>query len=324
MSIFKKIQGYMEIGGIKLLLVKAKDKVLKEKKYNIYLENLLKDANPKDYPRLVRAMWMLGSNEPLDLNNPKTFNEKIQWLKLYDTTPLKTKLADKYLVREWVADKIGEKYLVPLLGVWDKFDDIDFSTLPNKFVLKCNHGSGMNIIVKDKDSFDVKAAKHIMDDWMSSEFCYINGFELQYRDVPHKIIAEKFIEQMDEDLLDYKIHVFAGEPRIIQVIGDRNMAKHTAKEAFLDLNWQPQELMYHTYESYEQIPKKPSNLDEMLEIASILGAEFKYVRVDLYDIEGEILFGEMTFTPASGYGKWGGERTSIFSRIMDQYRIIEK
>ena len=301
-----KVIGYYEIGGLNLLLFKVEDKLFHGKNGKDYLRKVLEAAEPEEYPRLLKSMWKVHFNEPLDLDNPQSFNEKIQWLKLYDTTPLKTRLADKYLVRDWIKEKIGEKYLVPLLGVWDSFDEIDFDALPDTFVLKCNHGSGMNMVVKDKKAFDKKAAKVQFDEWMKSDFTFLNGFEMQYRDIPHKIIAEKFIEQMDENLLDYKIHVFGGEPKIIQVIGDRDLVHHTGKEAFFDLNWQPQDLMYHTYDMYEKMPSRPDNLGEMLNIARKLGTEFRYVRVDLYNIDGKILFGEMTFTPASGFGKWGG------------------
>ena len=127
---------------------------------------------------------------------------------------------------------------------------------------------------------------------------------MQYKNIPHKILADKYIEQIDGSLLDYKIHVFGGEPKIIQVIGNRDLVNHTGEEAFFDLNWQPQDLMYHTYDMYEKMPTRPDTLEEMLRIAKVLGTDFRYVRVDLYDINGKILFGEMTFTPASGFGKW--------------------
>ena len=302
-----KIRGYFEIGGLNLLLFMVEDRLFHGHNGRDYMLKVLRSAEPAEYPDLLKSIWRLHSDTPLDLENPKSFNEKIQWLKLYDTTSLKTRLADKYMVRDWIKAMIGEQYLVPLLGVWDSFDDINFSILPDHFVLKCNHGSGMNMVVKDKNRLDLKVAKARFDKWMKDDYTFLNGFEMQYKDIPHKIIAEEYIEQMDSNLLDYKIHVFGGEPRIIQVIGDRDLVNHTGKEAFLDLNWQPQDLMYHTYDMYEEIPERPENLDEMLRIAKVLGTDFRYVCVDLYDIDGTILFGEMTFTPASGYGKWEGQ-----------------
>jgi len=298
------VKNLFEIGGIKLVLLRLRDKLYHGDKCYEYMHRIFETAEPEEYPKLLKCIWVMKFGEPLDLENLKTFNEKIQWLKLYDTTPLKTKLSDKYLVRNWIKEKIGEQYLVPLLGVWNSFDEIDFDKLPEKFVLKCNHGSGMNLVVKEKKTLNIELAKQQFDEWMKINYAFEVGFELQYKDIPRKIIAEQYIEQMDKNLLDYKIHVFGGEPRIIQVIGDRDLAHHTGKEAFFDLNWQSQDLMYHTYDMYEKLPEKPDNLNEMLDIARILGEEFRYVRVDLYNGDGRILFGEMTFTPMSGFGKW--------------------
>ena len=256
------------------------------------------------YPEELCKWYYECTGQPLNLASPKTFNEKIQWLKLYDSTPLKTRLTDKYLVREWIKEKVGEEYLVPLIGTWDSFDEIDFERLPDQFVLKANHGSGWNIIVKDKSQFDTQEAKCKFDKWMNTNFAFVNGLELHYSNIVPKIIAEKYIEQMDKNLLDYKIHVFHDSPKIIQIIGDRDQFHHTAKECCFSLDWIQDELMYHTYDQYEFPPKRPDNLEEILNVATILGTGFKYVRVDLYNINGKIVFGEMTFTPASGIGKW--------------------
>ena len=311
----RKIVGWYHLGGLKLLLLKFKDKLIRTGSSGRYVYRLFESVDKSDYPRLLKLWYKAKTGEDLDLENPGSFNEKIQWLKLYDSTPLKTRLADKYIVRDWIKEKIGEEYLVPLLGVWDRFDDIDFSALPDQFALKCNHGSGMNMIVKDKSRMDMESVKEKFDKWMKTNYAY-NGLELQYKDIPPKIIAEKYIEQMDNNLLDYKIHVFNGIPKIIQIIGDRELQSHKAKECFLTPDWAPQELMYHTYDSYDITPDKPENLEELLKIAEILGEGFSYVRVDLYDLSGKIIFGEMTFTPASGVGKWlGNEKYLVGSWI---------
>lgn len=235
----------------------------------------------------------------LNLSNPQTFDEKINWLMLHDATPLKTRLVDKYLVRNYIKEKIGEKYLVPLLGVWDCFDDIDFESLPQQFVLKLNNGSGMNMVVKNKDKLDVADAKKKFDYWMKTNFAYM-GFEMQYRDVPQKIIAEQYIEQMDGNLFDYKMHCFNGKMEICQLIGNRNMVNHTAQQAFFDADWNRLNESEGTYPDYEKTPPKPDNWDEMKLVAEKLAAGFNYVRVDLYSIEGQIYFGEFTFTPLVG------------------------
>ena len=291
--------------------MKVKDKFTGRHDFSIKWRCFLEKADANDYPRLIKAIYKYYTSKPLNLNNPRTFNEKIQWLKLYDNSLLKTKLTDKYQVREWIKEKIGENYLVPLLGVWDGFDEINFDSLPDSFVLKCNHGSGMSVIVEDKNKIDKSKLKELFDYWMNINFAY-NSLELHYKDISRKIIAEDYIEQNNGDLLDYKIHVFNGEPKIIQVIGQRNFLSNTAKECFFTPQWTPQDVKYHTYDSYELLPEKPFNLDEMLEISRILAKGFKYVRVDLYNLEGRIKFGEMTFTSASGFTKWGKDIQSLF------------
>lgn len=316
MSRLNRIEGLVKMGGFKAVLAKLSDTLTGSNYTNGYLYTLQKTTDPKEYRNLLENYYMYRTGEKLNLDHPKTFNEKIQWLKLYDSLGNKTRLADKYLVREWVRDKIGEEYLVPLLGAWDSFDDIDFNALPNQFALKCNHGSGMNLVVKDKGKMGIVQAKAQFDVWMKTNFAFVNGLELQYRDIPRKIIAEKYIEQFDLGLTDYKIHIFHGVPKIIQVIGNRDLQKHTAKECFLTVDWKAEELMYHTYDMYEEIPPKPEKLEEMLEIARKLGEGFKYVRVDLYDLDGSIKFGEMTFTPASGFGRWRNNQFTVGSWII--------
>lgn len=184
-------------------------------------------------------------------------------MKLYDSTPLKTKLADKYLVREYVKEKIGEEYLVSLLGVWDKFDDIDFNKLPNKFVLKCNHGSGWNMVVTDKSKFNKSEAKKKFDKWMSTNFAFCNGLELHYKNIEPKIIAEEYLENENKDLYDYKIMCFNGIPQFIGV--DRNRFNGHTRDIF-DLDWSklPIEI---SYKKSSLDLNKPKNLDEIIELS---------------------------------------------------------
>lgn len=279
---------------------------------NAYLK-YLKSLNNDGLNRELIEDYNVVTGEDLDVRNPKDFNQKIQWLKVNDTSPFKTKLADKYLVREWISEKIGDKYLVPLLGVWDNADDIDFNNLPEQFVLKSNHGSGMVEVIKHKSELsvhDIKKLRKIINIWLKRPFG-APGLELQYLDIPRRVIAEKYIEQNDGNLLDYKIHCFNGEPRIIQIIGDRDIENHTGKEIFLDMNWQQRDLMYHTYDSYDHVPEKPAQYDELISVAKTLSEGFKYVRVDLYIVDERVMFGEMTFTPASGYGVWGGDSNRL-------------
>ncbi len=306
MSKISQIKLIIDIGGLDLLALRVMDHIFGSHKYSKKWNQILEAADPEQYPDILCKLYKVRFNKILNLDQPLSFNEKIQWLKIYDATPIKTRLADKYLVRDWVKEKIGEEYLVPLLGVWDQFDDIDFDSLPNRFFLKCNHGYNYNYPVENKSEFDIKSAKRVFDQWLDTNFAF-SSLELQYRDIPRKILAEEYIEQADGKLTDYKIHLFGGVPGIIQVIGDRNPVAHSAKECFLTPQWQPSNRMYHTYDMYEYIPPRPDCLDEMLRISRILAEGFCYVRVDLYELDGQIKFGEMTFTPASGFGRWDGD-----------------
>ena len=238
----------------------------------------------------------------LDYENPQTYNEKIQWLKVYNNTPIKTTLTDKYLVRDWVKERIGEKYLTKLLGVWDDFDDIDFDTLPDQFVLKTNHGCKMNYIVTDKSTLNISDARRKFKKWLNINYAYWWGIEPQYKNIKPRIIAEEYLKNDDEDLYDYKIWCFDGKPKYIAFIAER-YTKGT-RIAIYDTEWKRQDFVYE-FERLEYDPEKPDNLDEMLEIAEKLCKDFCHVRVDLYRLNnGDIKFGEMTFSTSSGVSKW--------------------
>lgn len=273
-----------------------------------------KKLRPDQYASELKDWFKQNTGEELDLDNPKTYNEKIQWLKLYDSTPLKTQLADKYLVRDWVRSKIGDQYLVKLLGVWDKFDDIDFDRLPNSFVLKANHGCGWNIIVKDKSKFDIMKAKNKFDSWMKSNFAFRVGLELQYMNIPPKIIAEEYMENGNNDLYDYKVFCFGGKAQSIMFLSER---KTGLKMAFYDLNWQKLPFVYSYPRNEAEVPK-PKNLNLMVQLAEKLAQGFAHVRVDFYVLnDGSLKFGEMTFTSASGTCKWNPpEQNLIYGNLI--------
>ncbi|MBR1825780.1 MAG: glycosyltransferase [Alphaproteobacteria bacterium] len=245
-----------------------------------------------------------------NLDSPRTFNEKIQWLKLYDSTPIKTRLADKYLVRDWVKEKIGEEYLIPLLGVYDKFEDIDFAKLPDKFVIKCNHGCSYNIIVKDKSQLDLTDVKAKLDKWMNENYAF-HAFELHYRDIQPKIIIEKYIENAGtNDLYDYKLWCFNGKVYYIQFLSERNLGG--LKMAFYNRKWQKQKFVYSYPLDKKDMPK-PNNLQKMILLAEKLSQGFNHTRVDFYRMnDGKLYFGEMTFTSASGICKWNDENTNRY------------
>ena len=233
----------------------------------------------------------------LDLENPKTLSEKMMWLRVYDNTPLKTKCADKYAVREYIKEKIGEEYLIPLLGVYDNFGDIDFDKLPNQFVMKCNHGCGYNIIVKDKSAFNKEEAKTKINTWLSEDFSAKFG-EIHYSPIKRKIIIEQYIENLDGEIQDYKYFCFNGKPYYILYCTNRKSG--ILKNSFFDLTFKNMQFHY-CGELFTKELEPPQNLNLMTEIAEKLCKEFKHVRVDLYNIEGKIYFGELTFTGYGGY-----------------------
>lgn len=269
-----------------------------------FLYRKTKETPPEKYKEELIKIYGLRTGEKLHLGNPRTFNEKIQWLKLYDTTPLKTRLADKYLVREWVKEKIGEQYLIPLLGVWDNFNDICVEDLPERFVLKANHGCGCNIVVKNKMEVNWKEVKEKFDYWMSLNYAFLAGFEMQYLNIQPRIIAEQYMENTGGGLTDYKIYCFQGQPLYIQTMRDRKPGKHIAKIGIYNIEWELQPFILNNVQD-EKVMDKPVCLEEMLQVAKILSEGFAFVRVDLYVLDnGEIKFGEMTFTPASGFGRW--------------------
>lgn len=296
-SYFRRIRAAFSAGGLNLVLFKIEDKVFKTHYSSEYIYRIFEAATPQEFPELVQDCVIMGTGRKFDIYNPQTFNEKIQWIKVFDSTPLKTRLADKYLVRDWITEKIGAEYLVPLLGVWDSFDDIDFNSLPNQFVLKCNHGSGWNIIVKDKSKLDLKEARCKLESWIKKNYAFKRG-ELQYLNIPPKIIAEQYLENINQ-LYDYKIMCFNGEPKFLWVDEDR-FIKH--KRSLFSLDWKP--LPFKICEKYDSISDpekaKPESLDLMIDLARTLCQGFAHVRIDFYAVDGKVYFGEMTFTSTSG------------------------
>lgn len=264
------------------------------------------------YEKIIKDWYYSTMKEYLNLTNPQTYNEKMQWLKLYDSTPIKTLLADKYLVRDWVKEKIGEQYIIPLIGVYDNFDEINFDKLPDQFVIKCNHGSGYNIVVKDKSTLDIHEAKLKIEKWMEENFAFKAGCELHYREVPPKIIIEKFIENKKAgDLYDYKFWCFNGKVEYIQFLSERNIGEHSLKMAFYDTNWNKQSFVY-SYPLDTKTIEKPDNLDKMIELSEQLSKGFPHVRVDFYRLDdGSIYFGEMTFSSASGSCRWNSKSINV-------------
>lgn len=284
------------------------EKILLEKKVE---HNYFRSLTEDELIYELKRWYYLHLGKKLDLENPVTFNEKIQWLKIYDHNPLKRELADKVKARDYIEHKIGKQYLIPEIGVYDYFDQIDFRCFPNQFVLKCNHGSGWNEIIRDKDKIDLPKVKRNFDYWMSLDYAYYFGFEMQYKNIERKILVERYIEQLDGNLFDYKIHCFMGVPQIIQVIGDREAHNCRAKQAFYNIDWKRLDIDCGVHMQYKYDLPKPSKLDELLKVAERLSKPFQYVRIDLYEIEEQIKFGEFTFTPNSGVYQWNPQELDI-------------
>lgn len=228
----------------------------------------------------------------LNLNPPITFNEKLNWMKLYDRNPLYTQLADKYAVKEYVKEKIGEEYLVPLLGVWDDANDIDFDKLPEKFVLKCTHDSGSCIICRNKDVFDRKSAIKRLNKALKINYYYYSR-EWVYKNIPRRIIAEQFIEDMDDkETRDYKIFTFDGEPRFLYIATDRGIG--ATKFDYFDLDFNHIDVRQH-YPNSDKVLHKPKNYELMLDLSRKLSSGLRHARIDFYEVNGKIYFGEYTF-----------------------------
>lgn len=241
----------------------------------------------------------------LDYNNPGLYTEKIQWMNMNCKNPLYSQCADKYLVREYVIDKLGEEghQLLPALyGVFDSVENMDINKLPNSFALKANHGSGWNVIVKNKRDINWKSAKNKLSKWLNSNY-YEHGRQFQYKNIKPLIICEEFLENPDgTEILDYKFMCFNGEPTMIWIDFDR-YSKHIRN--YYSIEGEPLYYESDVPTDYSRPFIKPKNYDKMVDIAKILSKDFPHVRVDLYNIEGRILLGEMTFTSWGGYVSFG-------------------
>lgn len=250
--------------------------------------------------KYLKRVFKSLTGRTLDIDNPITFNEKIQWLKIHDRNPQHTIMVDKYKVREYVKQVLGENYLIPLLGVWDSPNDIDFNSLPNQFVLKCNHNSGKGMcICTNKKELNIKKVKKDLEKGLKENYYYL-GREWPYKDVQKKIIAEQYIiDPESNDLKDYKFYCFDGSVKFVMINSDRNSTDNTKADYFdRDFNWLD---FKWGYEHAKTKPKKPYNYDKMIEIAEKLSSNIKHVRIDLYSLPDRIYFGEITFFDGSGF-----------------------
>ena len=256
--------------------------------------------NHLDDKTFLERKFRAQMGKELNLLNPITFNEKLQWLKLYDRRPEYTMLVDKYLVREYIAEKIGKQYLVPLIGIWDSPDEIDFNALPNQFVIKCNHNSGLGMyICSDKSQLNIKKVKKGLARGLKQDY-YMTGREWPYKDIPRKILAEQFLKSDAGGLTDYKIHCFNGVPKFILVCRDRFMESGLTED-FYTTEWEHMAVKRPNIPNATVPTSKPEKLDEMLSLAKKLSKDIPFIRIDFYLVEGKIYFSELTFFPASGF-----------------------
>jgi hypothetical protein len=235
---------------------------------------------------------------PLNLEDPKTFNEKLQWIKLHDRQPIYSKLVDKYEVKQYVADIIGEEHIIPTIGVYDRVEDIDFEALPQQFVLKCTHDSGGIVICKDKSLLDHDAAIRKLQHGLKKNYYYQNR-EWPYKNVKPRIIVEQYMDNDGQELDDYKVHNFNGEPKVVLVCSDR-YKKSGLAEDFYSCEWEHLDISRPGLRHSAEVQEKPAELDEMLDLAKKLSVGIPFVRTDFYIINHQVYFGEMTFFPACG------------------------
>lgn len=236
--------------------------------------------------KMVSFCRRIGVN--LNLDKPVTIQDKLAWLNIYDCNSLKTKCADKIKIHDYCKDKLGKDICVPILKTYDKVTDIKWDELPNQFVIKCNHGSGMNIICKDKKRLNIQQCIQNLTRWMNDDFAFRNGFEAHYHDIPHKILVEKMIG--GGDLIDYKFWCFNGEPKLYTI----NDGQGHGNIIYYDMNDNLQN--FYGVKNISDY-KKPHHFDVMLYLSKRLSEDFHFVRVDFYEVDGEIYLGELTFTP---------------------------
>lgn len=246
----------------------------------------------------IRLLYKLKMDKKLNLNPPRTYNEKLQWLKLYDRNPIYPKIVDKYEVRKYIAEKVGENFLVPLIGVYDKFEDINFDDFPNSFVIKCTHNSGGVVICRNKSDFNYTQAQRIINKNLKKNY-YLNCREWPYKNVQPKIICERLIETADGNPpRDIKVFCFNGIPKALFVASDRGRG---TKFDFFDIDWNKLDVKQH-YPNSDYRLSKPENWEVLLEASRKISEDFPHLRVDFYlDKYGNPLIGELTLTHFAGW-----------------------
>ena len=253
------------------------------------------------------------------MSNPKTFNEKLQWLKLYDHNPKYSIMVDKYLAKEYVASIIGKEFIIPSLGIWDSFDEIDFAKLPNRFVLKCTHDSGGVVICKDKTLFKEDEARKKLQRSLSTDY-YLYGREWPYKNVIHRIIAEEYMEDSDtNELRDYKFFCFNGVAKVFKIDFNRDI-EHQAN--YYDCSGKLLKVGEKVCPpNFDITINIPNCISVMKKLAEKISNNIPFCRVDFYYANGKIYFGEITFYPASGFGEF---LPKDFDEVLGNYLILPR
>ena len=275
---------------------------------NNYIYKIIEALNNRNFLKwvpdkiILKCIYREHFNKDLNFKNVNTFNEKLQWLKLNDRKDIYTTMVDKYEVKKYVANIIGEKYIIPTLRIYNSFNEIDFEKLPQKFVIKCTHDSGSTIVCKNKKKFDIQDAKKKINKALKNNY-YYGGREWPYKNVAHKILIEKYIiDDRLGELRDYKIFCFNGKVKFFKIDFDR-FSHHKANYYDRELN-----LLDFGEEVYPPDANKnimiPKEIYKMFELAEALAKELKFARIDFYFTNEQIYFGEITFYPASGFGKF--------------------
>ena len=252
--------------------------------------------------QFVKMMYWTRFGKIPNLEDPKSYNEKLQWLKLHDRCPAYCTMVDKYEVKKYVSSLIGEAYIIPTLGVWDSPEEIDFDSLPNQFVLKCTHDSGGIVICKDKRKLDRKATVRKLQACLKKNYFW-SGREWPYRDISPKILAEEYlVDESGNDLKDYKVLCFDGVPKLIELHAGRYTGHQT--QDFYDTEWRKTEISQSglsEYQSNNVVFPKPESLEKMLRLSEVLSSGLVHVRIDWYSVSGKLYFGEITFFDGSGF-----------------------
>lgn len=276
----------------------------------MYLDSfgLFKNMDDEKY---LKKIYKIRFDKELDLNNPKTFNEKLQWLKLFDRKDIYSDMVDKYEAKKFVANKIDDSIIIPTIGIYDKFDDLDFSKFPNQFVIKCTHDSGGPIIIKDKKSININDIRKKINKRLKYNYFY-NCREWPYKNVKPRIIVEKYIkDELIDDLRDYKFMCFNGEPKYVYItVKSKNIF-----ENYYDMNFNPVNIDHGFPKSNIEF-KKPKNFNKMIEIARKLSKDVPFLRVDLHNNNGKILFGEMTFYDWAGLKPYLDNSDDEFGKML--------